>query len=269
MKQTEVQGALFEHRFWLQILGDHARFIKNTLSPQETGRIEAAQEFIDEFDKLLEQARSMQTESGLGGLTRASLDQTNAFRTYKLDLLRAHLDGNIVIGLSPTFINHMVNELDEYLRILTRLENGEPAPRFHPLHHHQLWLQDAYGHAASIGSLLDMTEEPLIRQSRKWTKTFESLYLKAVEFTGYLRTSLIDFPALRRFTNDAEAEMKVFSRFLQELEQWRLTKETLGVLMPLMADHMFREECYYLTKLAESGWIHAPGCDPTKPRQEM
>lgn len=25
--------AVFEHRFWLQILGDHARFIFNSLSP--------------------------------------------------------------------------------------------------------------------------------------------------------------------------------------------------------------------------------------------
>jgi hypothetical protein len=29
------EEALFEHRFWLQILGDHARFILNALSPKE------------------------------------------------------------------------------------------------------------------------------------------------------------------------------------------------------------------------------------------
>ncbi|NOU92561.1 DUF2935 domain-containing protein [Paenibacillus sp. LMG 31456] len=28
------QGALFVHRFWLQILGDHSSFIWNTLSPK-------------------------------------------------------------------------------------------------------------------------------------------------------------------------------------------------------------------------------------------
>lgn len=33
------QVALFEHRFWLQVLGDHARFIFDTLSPQETEEI--------------------------------------------------------------------------------------------------------------------------------------------------------------------------------------------------------------------------------------
>jgi hypothetical protein len=34
-----------------------------------------------------------------------------------------------------------------------------------------------------------------------------------------------------------------------------------------MADHMAREECYYLMKLAESTEVvKAPYCDPTKPR---
>jgi hypothetical protein len=33
-----------------------------------------------------------------------------------------------------------------------------------------------------------------------------------------------------------------------------------------MADHMFREECYYLMKLSESANLDTPNCDPTKPR---
>ncbi|NIK15192.1 hypothetical protein BDD39_001702 [Saccharococcus thermophilus] len=48
-----------------------------------------------------------------------------------------------------------------------------------------------------------------------------------------------------------------------------LNKEVLGVLTPLMADHMAREECYYLQKLAETtNDVKQPACDPTKPRTE-
>jgi len=36
--------------------------------------------------------------------------------------------------------------------------------------------------------------------------------------------------------------------------------------MPLMADHMAREECYYLTKLSQAGAAALPGCDATAPR---
>lgn len=55
--------------------------------------------------------------------------------------------------------------------------------------------------------------------------------------------------------------------FLNELEELKINKEVLAVLTPLMADHMAREECYYLLKLSESAEIiSAPSCDPTKPR---
>ena len=49
--------SIFEHRFWLQILGDHSRFILNALSPEETHFIDDATQFIKLFDYLLEKAR--------------------------------------------------------------------------------------------------------------------------------------------------------------------------------------------------------------------
>lgn len=45
-----------------------------------------------------------------------------------------------------------------------------------------------------------------------------------------------------------------------------LSAETLDVISPLMPDHMAREECYYLIKLALTGAVPSPECDPTTPR---
>ena len=55
--------------------------------------------------------------------------------------------------------------------------------------------------------------------------------------------------------------------FLKEIQELRISKEAVGTLMPLLPDHMFREECYYLIK-AISGIPneYARLCDPTKPR---
>ena len=36
-----------------------------------------------------------------------------------------------------------------------------------------------------------------------------------------------------------------------------------------MADHMFREECYYLTQLSLKTNVSKPPCDPTTPRLEV
>jgi len=42
----------------------------------------------------------------------------------------------------------------------------------------------------------------------------------------------------------------------------RLDKEALGTLAPRMADHMYREECYYLQKLSEVSDVKPPSCSP-------
>ena len=97
-------------------------------------------------------------------------------------------------------------------------------------------------------------------------KDWEAFYLKAVEMTGFLRTNVAKFPALDKFHNDVYLEMTIFKTFLDELEEMGLKKENLGVLTPLMADHMAREECYYLMKLAESAGTPDPNCNPAKER---
>jgi hypothetical protein len=63
--------------------------------------------------------------------------------------------------------------------------------------------------------------------------------------------------------------MTSFKEFLEQIKSERLTARLLGTLMPLMADHMAREECYYLTKLSESAkGVRKPDCDPARQRIE-
>ncbi|GGA54934.1 hypothetical protein GCM10007416_30200 [Kroppenstedtia guangzhouensis] len=52
------KSSRFKHRFWLQVLGDLARFIRDALVPEEKEEIRRAGEYVQMFDRLLEQARS-------------------------------------------------------------------------------------------------------------------------------------------------------------------------------------------------------------------
>ncbi|WP_216830495.1 DUF2935 domain-containing protein [Alkalihalobacterium elongatum] len=260
--------ALFEHRFWLQVLGDHARFIRDALSPIEKEEVEIAVQYIETFDQLLDVARQDLTGETLQQLTESSLEQAKGIREFKLYLIRKHLVGDIEIGLPPTFLNHMVNEVDEYLRILPYIVEGTIPPISHPLHHHLVWLLDAAGHADAITGELDMVEKKLSKKSEEFTETFEDFYIKAVELAGYLRANVDKFPALNRFNNQVELEIELFKVFLRELEELEMNNKLLGTFSELMADHMAREECYYLMKLAESSETTAPDCDPTTPRNE-
>ncbi|CAM4296211.1 hypothetical protein FHS16_000581 [Paenibacillus endophyticus] len=259
------EQALFEHRFWLQILGDHSRFIFNALSPKEID-VHMAQAYIHRFDKLLEFSRQTDASIHLSQLNKQAYEATSDLREFKLSLLDRLLLGQVQIGMTPTFINHMVNELEEYSKILNALLAGNPVPHFSSLHHDLLWLPDAAGHAVSIAMDLDSVEKRLIHKSVQFEEHFNSFYLKAIELTGYMRTMRDVYPALSKFHLDVNMEMSIFMSFLKEIEELELSSELLSRLNPLMPDHMYREECYYLLKLSECGAIPAPNCNPDAPR---
>ncbi len=261
---TYEEAATLEHKFWLQILGDHSRFILGSLAETEKEEIEKAKSFKQIFDQLLKQVG----QTDWVRLGEEALKEAQNIRTFKLSLIRKHLEGTIKTSLPPTFINHMVNEVEEYITILPYLIKKEIPPVSHELHYHLVWLLDAAGHAGAISSQLDQVEKRLKEKSEGYTKHFEQFYLKAVDMTGYLRTNLTSFPALKRFTKDVSFELQLFSKFLRELEELELSEQVLGTFSELMADHMAREECYYLMKLAQSSGLPSPDCNPAKPRTE-
>ncbi|MCL6634064.1 MAG: DUF2935 domain-containing protein [Alicyclobacillus herbarius] len=263
-----MHAAIFEHRFWLQVLGDHARFIHDGLSPRENREIARAQRFIEVFDGLLQEARRPDVESRLDLLTQQASNHAEQLRKFKLHLLRRHLLGEVSILLPPTFLNHTVNEVEEYIRVLRCLLAGEVPPPMHSVHHHLLWLPDASAHADIIKNSVDFVEKDLIARSKRFSHHFEAYYLKALELAGYLRANVDRFPALDRFNHMVGFEMRLFLDFLHEIEELELSDQVLGALSVLLPDHMAREECYYLIKLAQTSDEPMPDCDPTTPRAE-
>jgi hypothetical protein len=187
------------------------------------------------------------------------------FRDLKLTMLHKQIMDKIEIMLPPTFINHMVNELEEYLSILNDfLEGNLPVNRDIDLH--LLWLLDGEGHASAIASNLDMTQKELIKESKRYSEMFMNLYLRTIEYNGYTRIGVNDFPALSKHNLEVDEIMSCFKEYLKDLKVSITEKKVLGTISPLMLDHMFREECYYLTKLSMVSETNAPNCDPAKPR---
>lgn len=62
---TFEEAASFEHQFWLQVLGDHARFILDSLAVSQKNDIEKAKKFQQIFDTLLRKAREQTDLSSL------------------------------------------------------------------------------------------------------------------------------------------------------------------------------------------------------------
>lgn len=264
---TDQQNIMEENRFWLQILGDHSRFILSSLSPGETEEIEKARAFIQVFDELLAKSRQRLSGEDLAALNKQAFEAAQDIRSFKLHLLNRHLTQKIELDLPPEFINHMINELDEYLYILDAVLHNQPFS-FHPVHLHMIWMLDGSGHAAAIADRLSANYKDTRNIADMFAAKFSNEHEKALEMGGFLRTGLTDFPALDQLNADAEFAMKNFMGFLTETEKQIREKNILGTLSPLMLGHMYREECYYLTQLARVSQIEQPDCDPASPRME-
>ena len=133
---------LMEHQFWLQIMGDHARFIFFSLAANEVEYLQRSQDFIIGFDHLFEQVNNLDNAGELNHVTRQAYQLTLQLREFKLLLLSLTLNSKVKIHLTSSFINDMLNELEEYITILPSL-NTNDTELFHPLHYHLLWLTDA------------------------------------------------------------------------------------------------------------------------------
>ena len=236
---------IFEHQFWLRILRDHLTFIGDKLANEYTDEINMANTLKREaIEKLL------RVETGYNVAIEDVIDLVKRIRQFKVHLLDRHVEeGEFKFGLPPTFINHMINELDQYLRILQTFLKDGIVMRSPELNAHELWLLDATGHVSAIMAELDPVEKDMKKRLKKQGKGLNNLLYKTKEFIDYV-VRLNDTPdAVERLNKLVINEITAFDRLLTEIYNLRLEKELLGTFSQLLIDHMLREEAYYLMSL--------------------
>ena len=257
----------FENIFWLQIMGDHARVVDNALPPNEAEYLRGSDKFISIFDTLLTRAKENLTDEQMMQLNRDAFRATQDYRKFELEIINEQLVGTIQVYLTPAFFNHTVNESEEYLNILgAYLQNKQPD--ISSVHLDLLWLLDGSGHAYALSENIGSSYRDLNEKCIAFGRRFDELFLKSVEMRGFLRGGLKTFPALTASSIQGAEEHTAFREFVGELMVQVRQKTVLGTLYPLMLDHMYRESCYYVTKLSTIIDVPEPDCDPLRPRQE-
>lgn len=242
----------FEYAFWLQILGDHATFIDEALASTETKDLATAKTLRRLSDEL--RARLVRNED----IKQAVISFVADVKLFKREILARQIAGKIKINMTPTVVNHMLNELEEFEQIVTGRMPCSKIPKDSALRYHKLWLTDSAGHSEWLMKLMDPTSlqdlEPEGKKSfyhklKSFKKCFHKMHGITDEFMGYIRTGLFTFPALDKLNADAALKAQLFTNLLEELKEMFGQKALLGSVTPLLVDHMIREECYYLFKL--------------------
>ncbi|TYP74073.1 DUF2935 domain-containing protein [Paenibacillus methanolicus] len=132
-----------ENVFFLRIMADHAKFISHLLDPSERKLIEQANNFSQEFDQLLFQARdleSMRPQSQTLPLLDQFLDQNRVsvkslrdFKKTARELIEACRIKSII---HPLLADHVFREAEHFLFIIDMFEHsltGKPVPKMHPM----------------------------------------------------------------------------------------------------------------------------------------
>ncbi|MBH5317358.1 DUF2935 domain-containing protein [Paenibacillus sp. GSMTC-2017] len=120
-----------ENVFFLKIMADHAKFISHLLDPSERKLVEQANNFSQEFDQLLFQAKdleSMRPQSQTVPLLDQFLDQNKVsvkslrdFKKTARDLIEACRIKSII---HPLLADHVFREAEHFLVIIDMFESS-------------------------------------------------------------------------------------------------------------------------------------------------
>lgn len=100
--------------FWNQIMMEHAMFIRGLLDPCETELFNSADEFADEYSKLLECCNDAHDQT----LTSDSLEETIKFRDFKIAGTKGIEQCRIRSIILPLLADHVLREANHYIRLL-------------------------------------------------------------------------------------------------------------------------------------------------------
>jgi hypothetical protein len=240
--------AVMELDFWLRIMGDHARLIKASLYHGNSNPVMVAENFREIYDRLLVKLKSDQRELEF---CNEILSAVISFREFKRELLGVSLRDNGVTSLSATVYHRMLNELEEFLKVISDLQSDAPLYD-NILASHLLWISDAAGHAAMLQSYFDEIEYRYRDEAKSFENAFDKMYLAGVAIAGFFRSDpLTAQPKLDAYTCGNAGLIGEFMEFLQEIQTQAEQNRLTGNISPLIPDHMLREERYYLQKIGK------------------
>jgi hypothetical protein len=271
MKQPSFLSPWEEHRFWIEILQDHAYFVYNALSPGDTRYVQAAAGYIQAFGELLERLLKINpqlepSDKTMIQFAQSALAVAQGYFQFEGHIQNLRIENRIVLSLSPTYLNGTVSENEEYLRLLSSYTAGlEPMP-LALADLVDLWLEDQLGHASLLINQLDVAELGWIEKVQRAQATFSALMIKQRQIRNYLRFTPPNFPVQLQFAADIAAVVISFEEVVRQVVQLLVNNRVLSRLTLRFIEHHFPETCYFLRKLS----LYVPNipirdCSLTKP----
>ncbi|TYP79077.1 DUF2935 domain-containing protein [Paenibacillus methanolicus] len=245
-----------EHRFWVEILQDHAYFVRDHLSVSEQEPIRLAQSYIDAFQSLYNELHALDKNGdyrnpGLVAFARKAWPVANGYFQLEGSLQRARIANRVNLNLSPTYLNGTLNENQEYLRLLGYMTHGQAPPPLALVDLMDLWLEDQLGHAILLINVLDPAEHGIRARAQIHLDAFRALFSQNEVIRGYLRFSPPGIPVQLRLARETLAAVNGFYEFVLEIIHLYRSTALLERTTLRFLEHHLPETCYFIRKLAD------------------
>lgn len=234
------------YRLWLRVLQDHMIFIikRSKLYDEKAG------EFLARLTQLKEQVMNG-SPGDMPRFNEEVIQIVEIIHEFKRTILAGLLSGPPQILLPPTFLSHMLNELEKFRFMIYYFKANGTLPPVNRLNDHELWLSDIAGHLGSIHDNLDPTEKLIRMRLHDQKKVFKALHHKALEFINYVKHGVVGGRHIDALTDQSVISTLAYLNLVNEIRQLRESNEALGVVDRHMLLHMIIEEVYYLKTLPE------------------
>ncbi len=262
-----------EHSFWLEILEDHAYFVRDHLAPNEQPYVETANQYIQAFQQLRGQLSQLNrglsyTSSELIQFSKEANPIVTGYFQFEGHLQSLRVQNKVNLNLSPTYLNGTLGENQEYIRILSYYMNGQNYPPLPLVDLLELWLEDQLGHAVLFRNVLDPVELELTRQTETYIARFQGFIVQNKQMRSLLRFSPQGTPRQQRLSRDVgQTTIDMYNFVIGAINLYlssdMLTRTTLRFL-----EHHLPETCYFIKKLsfyAPELNSQAAQCPLTKP----
>ncbi|WP_139490778.1 DUF2935 domain-containing protein [Brevibacillus dissolubilis] len=244
-----------EHMFWLEILQDHAIFVRDYLSPEEKRWVQMAEQYIQAFGRLREILFQ------LDPTLPAESDTMKRFAAEVYPVacgyyqLEGHLQGlriqnEVNLNLTPTYLNGTLSENEEYLRLLGFYMKGQQPEEMSLVSLLDMWLMDQVGHAYLLANSLDPVESELGQRAREFVQRFQAFVATNNAMRGYLRFLAPGFPRQERFAREVLLAVMEFNKLIVEVVNRYKEDEVFTRLTLRFLEHHFPEACYLMRKLS-------------------
>lgn len=278
-----------EVKFWLEIMREHALFIKMGLPCESTSLISEAESFYKEFGALYNRAEKIASEKKFVELVDNALDTVAEFLRFKRHLLQQVLLCKLIGNNPPLFLDHMAREAEYVLALFGKIKECH-SKNYHlsKARENVFWLRIMADHTKFIEGHIDPSERIIMNMVRDFSTEFDNLFLQANDFYSMLQhpsqlplvtvsskkkckkkhqytttTCLphLNPPVYGRFIHDVRSATLRLRDFKKALYNMVENCRIASILPALLADHVRREADHFLMILTmmEKGLIGTEG----------